>query len=121
MLNLVEIKEMFDKVIVHIDETIEESGMEGNLDYSEYLAKELEDVKAVRETLDEYHNSNLSHQMFIKSMKEIAPSFDINKFMSYVEMIITSDRAEVEKAETQLNKDLNVLQFLQNAKDDAWS
>lgn len=114
-ITLNQIKDVIAQVIASMENQIEESGMEGDTGYAQYLEEKLTSLKQAQSDLEGYRNQALSSMFLVRSLGQVAPTLDFDLVLSEYNLILTLRQAEIERLKVDLARDTSFLDLMKKA------
>lgn len=113
IVNLLEIKQLVDRIIEKLKDDIESSGMEGDFGYVEVLENQISTLNKVKEELEGYRNTNLSIPFMFYSLQQATPTLDLNYLIQEFQGLIRRKEYELEMLQQTISKEKELLTKLE--------
>jgi hypothetical protein len=117
VLNVSDIKHMLDKVMSYTDEQAEDSGMEGDHEYSQMCFNRLEGYKKAREEMSLLPNRFITLHHLPEILKEFVPSLNINDFNSDLDTAVGRETFRVDELLKEIQTIKTNVSRMKEAKD----
>lgn len=111
-MNLIVIKEEIKNVIDLLEQLIEESGMDGDIDLVGSLQVDLELFQKINEEIKHFSNSEIFHSYVVHAIKEHIPIFNEELFSYYIGVNKDRKEALIAKIQAEIDNHTNLINVL---------